>query len=482
MLVSTADSDQPGDRPVVAGLSPLPVVFWRSWAVTRAASAGLPGTVIALARQAHGLSQAELGVLAGFSQSAISRLETGGNLGFDIRILRSLGQLLGVPPRLLGLAEDGGAAVPGEPRAAVQPVRLGEPGALAGPAATLPSTPMDSQTLLDTCIAAIVGAPAAQAWQLADDGRAVDDQTLHRLLVVRRLVNDADNWLGAGNLAPAVGDLYRLIDRMRRTAKGETRRWLLDVTALYAEFYGWLCQESGDMRGAAEWTERSLQQAQAADDRNLVAYAYVRMAQLAESERDDDRVIGLSRAALREQGVTNQVRALALQQEARGHAIAGDESSCLRTLDRLRELDLPDVQAWSDEYRVGYYFTAHHQTAQRASCLLELGQVREAIASYEGHRTSWQQLCRWEQAVHTARLAHAYALLGEVDHAAAVGSQALELGAGTGSALVVAELRKLDVWRSVPAIANLTGSLTASLPGSLARGELESAASDAETR
>ena len=448
------------DRPAGAGLSPLPAVFWRSWEVTRAAAADLPGAVIALARQAHGLSQAELGAVAGFSQSAISRLESGGNAGFDIRVLKSLGRLLGVPPRLLGLADEDGAPAACTATANAPAVITSNTPAAASP----PGVSMDRQALLDACITAIVGAPAARAWQLAGDGRAVNGQTVHELLVVRRLINDADNWIGPGNLAPAVGDLYRLIDRMRRAAKGEMRRWLLDVTALYAEFYGWLCQEVGDLRSAAEWTERALQQAQAADDRNLVAYAYVRMAQLAESDHDDDRVIGLSRAALREPGITTQVRALALQAQARGHAIAGDEASCLRTLEQVNELDLPEAPPWSDEYRVGYYFSAQHQAAAHAASLLELGRPRDAIASYEEHRSRWEQLCRWEQAVHAARLARAYALVGEADHAAAVGSRALELGTGTASSLVVTELRKLDVWRSVPAIAELTASLTGTRP------------------
>ena len=445
-----------GYRPTAAGLSPLPAEFWRSWDVTRAVAGSAPGTVIALARQAHGLSQAELGALAGFSQSAISRMETGGNLGYDIRVLRSLGRLLGVPPRLLGLADE-------NPPAALESVRLPIVARLeelsAENAAALPGTPVDRRTLLDACIAAVVGAPTREAWRLADDGRVTDPQTVHRLLVVRRLVNDADSWIGADGLAPAVAQLYRLIDLMRRAATGGMRQWLLDVTALYAEFYGWLRQEVGDLHGAGEWTERSLQRAQAADDRELVAYAYVRMAQLAEADRDDDRVIGLSRAALREPGICAQVQALALQQEARGHAIAGNAAACLRALDAARELDLPDAPPWSDRYRVGYYFDANHLKIQHASCLLELGRVRDAIAFYEDHRDSREHLCRWEQAVHVARLARAYALVGEVDRAAAVGTQALEMGAGTASTLVVQELRKLDVWDTVPAIANLTAEL-----------------------
>ena len=451
-----AAAPRAGYRPAAAGLSPLPAQFWRSWDVTRAVAGNAPGTVIALTRQAHGLSQAELGTLAGFSQSAISRLETGGNLGYDIRVLRSLGRLLGVPPRLLGLADD-------SPPAALESVRLPIVARLeelaTESASALPGTAVDRRTLLDACVAAVVGAPTQEAWRLVDDGRVADPQTVHRLLVVRRLVNDADSWIGADGLAPAVAELYRLIDLMRRAASGGMRQWLLDVTALYAEFYGWLRQEVGDLRGAGEWTERSLQQAQAADDRELVAYAYVRKAQLAEADRDDDRVIGLSRAALREPGICAQVRALALQQEARGHAIAGNAAACLSKLDEARDLDLPDSAPWSDRYRVGYYFDANHLKIQHASCLLELGRVRDAIAFYEDHADSREHLCRWEQAVHVARLARAYALVGEPDRAAAIGTQALEMGTGTSSTLVVEELRKLDVWHAVPAIASLAAEL-----------------------
>jgi len=58
-----------------------------------------------------------------------------------------------------------------------------------------------------------------------------------------------------------------------------------------------------------------------------------RMSQLAEVDGDADRVIGLARAAQREQGVTERVRAVASQQEARGYTRAGNEAACLSRLD-----------------------------------------------------------------------------------------------------------------------------------------------------
>src|SRR5215813_2953889 len=92
--------------PSGTGLRPLPPGVWESWEIREAVTRGHPGAVIAAARKAHGLNQAQLGQVAGFSQSAISRLEAGGNLAYDLRMLRIFQRLLGIPPSLLGLAQD----------------------------------------------------------------------------------------------------------------------------------------------------------------------------------------------------------------------------------------------------------------------------------------------------------------------------------------------------------------------------------------
>jgi transcriptional regulator with XRE-family HTH domain len=445
--------DRPPAVPDRSGLRPLPGVFWCSFAVERASADGPPGAVIALARQAHGLSQGELGTMTGFSQSAISRLEKGGNLGYDMRVLRSIGRLLGIPLRLLGLADEPGLPRSGTSRAFPGAERLGE---LAGQGG--PMVPMDRRSMLDAYIAAVLGGPAAAAWAADAAEPPLDPDAVHRLMVVRRLVNEADPCVGPGNLAPAIGGLYRLIERMHRSAGGEMRRRMLDVSAYYAEFYGWLCQEVGDMRGAVVWTERALHQARAAEHPELAAYAHVRLAQLAESGLDGERMIANARAAQREAGLSASVRALALQQEARGHAIDGDVTACLRKLDEARTVSLPGTAQWADEYRVGCYFDLPHLVLQEASVLLEAGRPREAIASYERNRSGHDHLCRWQQSLHAAKLARAYALCGEMDRAAVVAAEAVELGDGTGSVLVRDELRKLDPWRSVPAIAGLAPS------------------------
>ncbi|HLK42087.1 MAG TPA: helix-turn-helix transcriptional regulator [Thermoleophilia bacterium] len=421
-------------------LRALPPQFWNSWDVQQAALGGSPGEVIALARQAHGLSQGELGALAGFSQSAISRLEAGGNLGFDIRVLRSLARLLGIPPRLLGLADE--SSVPQFGAQALFPGadRLAE---LAG--LSRPAFPIDNKSVVNVYMAAAFGGPSTKpGWAEAED-RPIDPDIMHRLMVVRRLVNEADAELGPAFVTPAVAALYRLVDHLHRGAAGGMRRRMLDIAASYAEFHGWLCQQLGDLHGAVAWTRRALQQAEAADHPELVAYVRVRLAQFAEAGQDGEQVVGMARAARREPGLSPQVQAIALHQEARGHALAGNVGACMQKLDEARTVALPETAQWGDEYRVGCFYDQTHLLTQQSACLLDLGRARDAIASY-GDRHGSELLCRWQRAVHTAKLARAYALCGEVDRAAALGSKAAELGDGIGSALVQQELSKLDAW------------------------------------
>lgn len=394
-------------------LSALPASLWHSWEVRAAVAAGAPGTVVAIARRAHGLRQDELGAMAGFSQSAISRLESGSNLAYDLRILRTLHKLLGIPPRLLGLAEEAQAEPAGR-----MPALFGVPEHLVG---------------ADT----------------------VAPELASHLLITRRIVNDADNWRTSGPLGPAVRQLYQLADRLRRSARGTLRRDMLRIAAMYAEFYGWLREEAGDLTAAGQWTARALEQGQAADDRDIVAYAFVRMSQLAEVDGDADRVIGLARAAQREPGRSERVRALALQQEARGYARAGNGVACLTRLDQVAAMVEAFPPIPGDEYEIGYCYSHHHVALQRAACLLMLGRYADAVVQYRRSRPAWG-VCLWEQGVHAARLAFALARCGEVDEAATVGFEALEMAGSADSDLVRSELGRLREWADVPAIAELT--------------------------
>ncbi|GLZ35168.1 hypothetical protein Lesp02_73550 [Lentzea sp. NBRC 105346] len=417
--------DHPAGRPDVIrpgrGLQTLPPSVWASAEVREAACLGVVGSIVATARRAHGLTQARLGAMAGLSKHAIGRLEAHGGRVHDIRVLRTLQRVLGIPAHLLGLTDQ---AVLVRPQAAQQ--LLGEvPSAHA-------SVAVDGHALLSLL--------------------SIDPTTTHHLLVLRRVVNDADNYGRPAALKPTVRELCEFTDRLRRSASGEFRRQLLAVGAVYAEFYGWLHEQTHDLREATYWTTQALQQAQAADDPDAIAYATVRMAELAALEEDNDRVMGLLRAAKQTSGVSPVVRAMLLRQEASALSRAGDRS-CMNTLDEAKKLVGNRQMSNADEYEIGYCFTERHLDVQRGACLLRLGELDEAIIHYEHLR--WGNVCQWERGVHTAKLAVAHAFAGDLEQTVLIASEALELARSTGSTVITRELRALAPWITDPKIAEV---------------------------
>ncbi|WP_184948584.1 hypothetical protein [Planomonospora venezuelensis] len=72
----------------------------------------------------------------------------------------------------------------------------------------------------------------------------------------------ADTLLGPLYLVPAVQAQLPLIDRLVQSARGGDRRHVLDVATEFAEFCGWLYQDSGDYECAMTWTNQALDYAQ----------------------------------------------------------------------------------------------------------------------------------------------------------------------------------------------------------------------------
>ena len=96
----------------------------------------------------------------------------------------------------------------------------------------------------------------------------------------------------------------------------------------------------GAVRNAAtSWPDRAMAWAHEALDHVLVSYLLTRKSHQARDQRDPERVIGLARAAQQVRApLPPRVRALAAQEEAHGHALAGDEVNCHRKLDEALEV------------------------------------------------------------------------------------------------------------------------------------------------
>ncbi|TDC12998.1 helix-turn-helix domain-containing protein, partial [Actinomadura bangladeshensis] len=78
------------------------------------------GQIVRAARQARQMRLVDLGEMCGYSAAQISRLERGQTPLTDITLLRTLAEILDIPPARLGLASDRSAS-PATPRHSVRP-------------------------------------------------------------------------------------------------------------------------------------------------------------------------------------------------------------------------------------------------------------------------------------------------------------------------------------------------------------------------
>jgi hypothetical protein len=66
------------------------------------------------------------------------------------------------------------------------------------------------------------------------------------------------------------------IESLARSARGPLLVDLLQVGAGYAEFAGWLAQDSGDATAATTWYRRALEWAEAAGDERMASFVLMR--------------------------------------------------------------------------------------------------------------------------------------------------------------------------------------------------------------
>jgi tetratricopeptide (TPR) repeat protein len=126
------------------------------------------------------------------------------------------------------------------------------------------------------------------------------------------------------------------------------------------------------------------------------------------------------------------MRAAILQQKAYGHALEGDEKSAHRSLDEALHLASRD-NVGDARGGHGSFCTAPYIELQRAHCWATLGQPGRAIELFESAVPMLPAVYRRDRGVACSRLAHTYAVVGEVDAAADVGREALRIARSAGS-------------------------------------------------
>ncbi|MGP4019269.1 helix-turn-helix domain-containing protein [Saccharopolyspora sp. 5N708] len=215
---------------------------------------------------------------------------------------------------------------------------------------------------------------------------------------------------------------------------------ILALNSRYAEFAGWMAQESGNDRAALWWTDRAVEFAEAGDDRTLGAYSLVRRALVTMYLDDAQQTIELARQAQNARP-SARIHGLAAQREAQGHALAGDYDSCMRSLDRARKL-LSTVEL-DGEPVIGTANLPDPVAMVTGWCLHDLGRPRDAAAILDREIRRVPTGALRSQARYGVRRALAHAEAGDVDHACALLEQVLGAVDSVDSATITTDLRRL---------------------------------------
>jgi tetratricopeptide (TPR) repeat protein len=306
--------------------------------------------------------------------------------------------------------------------------------------------------------------PLLKSCALAAD--AGDISPIEHLRNIRRVFVESDNLLGPTQIIPAVQGYIRLIQRLRSGRQGADRRALLHLQAEFAEFAGWLHQDSGDFRHAQYWLDRALELAHAVEDREMAVYVMARKSQLAGDMHDAVSAVDLADAAATMAVPGTRLQATARTYEAYGHALGGGSAASLRALDEAREVadkleDGPE-SAWAT------WLDSAYVDVQRARCLSVLGKHEHAAAVFQQAIRDLPPSYRRDRGVYLAREALAHAGAHDPEHAAAAGLQALAIAEETGSGRIIYELARLDDdltrWAKVTAVLEFREALTSFIP------------------
>jgi transcriptional regulator with XRE-family HTH domain len=437
------------------------------------------GLALRQLRTRAGLSLRELGKRALYDYTRLSRAERGEALipEHQVRVLDDLLHAGGV---LVALRRGATAPAPGAPaghgrvtgsEAVVIEIRL--PG--GGSIAMSLSRREFAQILATGALSSALPA-SRSAEDVSRVARAVGEPTRVDVEVLgyfRRALGEyyrADKMLGPRRLIGPVLAQIDVLDDLRRGARPPYAGPLLRVLAQYGEMAGWLLQDRGDLEAAASWSRRAGEWAQCAGDANMAAYMLVRQANIAVLDDDYAAVVQLAAAARHVAGpIDPKLSALALQQEARGHARLGEHRHCFTLLDRAAST-LRDHPHVSDQDTPVYlhHYDLRTLEEQSAACYQAAGHADTAVTILENAIAGTSTTLARDRGHLTAKLA--VALTGtrqpDPDKAASLGLHALSIARDTGSARIMRELRILgtqlsDRWPGHPASRTFCDALAA---------------------
>ncbi len=323
--------------------------------------------------------------------------------------------------------------------------------------------PMDRRDALAIGAVSLMG-----GFGLSAHGLAATSRETMVMQVVRSMFDQIRN-LGQtaspGAVLPALIAQTHTLRDLAAQADGSARRDLLALSARYAEYAGWMAQESGNDQAALWWTARAAEMAAAGNDHSLATYALVRRALVTLYRGDAIQTVELARRAQADQRTPARIRGLAAQREAQGHALAGDRDACMRNLERAQVLlDTADDSA---NPIIGTSNISDPAAVVTGWCLYELGQPRQAAEILEREIARIPSHALRSRARYGIRQALAHVAAGEVDQACLVAGGLLDAVDVVSSATIATDLRRLaralSRWRTHPQVRELYPRLTGAI-------------------
>lgn len=265
-----------------------------------------------------------------------------------------------------------------------------------------------------------------------------------------------DNLAGPGYVvATATGQLAQ-IEQLAAGSPAMTR-----LAARFAEFTGWLHQDTGRTDAGLRLTERSIDLAESASDAELATYNLMRKSNLLTAAGDAQLAAHTARKALaaaRQQHPT--LRPVCLRQHALTAAHVGDTRSALDSLDEA--LALTD-RAISPAAGLSPYCTRSYVQMEAALCLLSLRRPADAERACADALADWPDTLLRDQTLCHARRAVALAELNDVEEACRAAQLGIEGVRSAPSGRAIHMLRKvatrLRPFSRNPSVRELTEAL-----------------------
>jgi len=138
-----------------------------------------------------------------------------------------------------------------------------------------------------------------------------------------------------------------------------------------------------------------------------------------------------------------RIRGLAAQREAQGHALAGNEADCLRSLDRARELLASDDAHHGAEPVIGTSHVSDPAAMSSGWCLHDLGRPKAAAEVLDREYSRLPPHALRTRARYGFRRSLAHAASGEVEHACTIAGDLLGVLPAVPSATVNSDVRRL---------------------------------------